>query len=133
MGIVDGFMLDTHVFLWAVSEDDKLSVNAREAIENIKSRLFISAISAFEIGNKYRIGKLPEYKEIVDKYHEFVAKLGAAELPISGLHAQFAAKIEWDHRDPFDRIIVAQAFIENLPLITCDAAFATLPWLNRVW
>jgi PIN domain nuclease of toxin-antitoxin system len=133
VGIVDGFLLDTRVFLWAASDDGKLSNYAREVIETSSSHLFVSAISAFEIANKFRIGKLPGYKPIVENYHEIVIKLGAEELPISGQHAYCAAKFDWEHRDPFDRTLAAQSFIENLPLITCDAAFATLPWLKRVW
>jgi PIN domain nuclease of toxin-antitoxin system len=105
---VNGYLLDTHAYLWAIQEDWKLSGAAREAIENMKSKLFVSAISAFEIANKYRLGKLPDYQYVVENCLFLIRKLGARELPVSADHAYFAAKFEWKHRDPFDRILAAK-------------------------
>ena len=132
MGSV-AYLLDTHVFLWAVQEDSKLSFNARNAIENTEALLYVSAISAFEITNKHRIGKLPEYTFVVENYLNIIQKLGAAELPVNTKHAQFAGKFEWPHRDPFDRVLAAQAFSDNLILITNDSVFQSLTWLNILW
>ncbi|GHU10512.1 twitching motility protein PilT [Betaproteobacteria bacterium] len=133
MGAINGFLLDTHTLLWSVQEDHKLSPRARAIIEPLDSKLFVSAISAFEIGNKFRIGKLPEYRYVVENYHEIVRKLGVFELPLHSAHAFFASRIEWNHRDPFDRILAAQAASENLTLITNDARFSELPWLSTLW
>jgi len=133
VGAVEGYLLDTHVLLWAVQEDRKLSPAARAVIERMDSKLYVSAISAFEIGNKYRLGKLPEFSHVVENYHEIVRKLGAVELPLRAAHALFAAKAEWAHRDPFDRILAAQAALENLTLITGDAAFSGLAWVSVLW
>jgi PIN domain nuclease of toxin-antitoxin system len=133
MGDVTRYLLDTHCFLWAVQEDGKLGAAARAVIKNLDSAIFLSAISGFEIANKHRIGKLPGYAYVVDNYHEIARKLEVAELPISSEHAFFAAKFEWEHRDPFDRILAAQAFKENLVLISSDAIFSTLPWLKVLW
>ena len=133
MGAVNGFLLDTHTLLWAVQEDRKLSPPARAVIEPTDSKLFVAAISAFEVGNKFRIGKLPEYSHVVANYHEIVRKLGALELPLSSQHAFYASRIEWTHRDPFDRILAAQAMLENLTLITNDVRFSELPWLSLLW
>jgi PIN domain nuclease of toxin-antitoxin system len=130
---VNGYLLDTHVLLWAVQEDRKLSPAARAVIERMDNNLYFSAISAFEIGNKYRLGKLPEYSHIVENYHEIVQRLGAIELPVRSSHAYYAAKAEWEHRDPFDRILAAQAALENLMLISSDAAFSGLSWLSVLW
>ncbi|MDR1438737.1 MAG: type II toxin-antitoxin system VapC family toxin [Clostridiales bacterium] len=125
--------MDTHVFLWSVQEDGKLSAAARAVIESLDSRIFLSAISGFEIANKHRIGKLPGYAHIVENYHEIARKLEVAELPISAAHALFAARFEWARRDPFDRMLAAQAFSENLVLISSDAVFNELPWLDVLW
>jgi PIN domain nuclease of toxin-antitoxin system len=133
MGAVKSYLLDTHTFLWAVQEDDKLSAEAKLVLEDLDSRLYLSAISAFEVSNKYRLGKLPEYEYIVENYGKVAQKLGVMELPITTDHAHFAAKFAWENRDPFDRILAAQASIENLTLITNDAAFEVLPWVNTLW
>jgi len=79
MGSV-AYLLDTHTFLWAVQEDWKLSDIAHKAIENTNIQLFISAISAYEISNKYRLGKLPGYAYIIENYQEIVQKLGVEHL-----------------------------------------------------
>ena len=133
MGAMIKYLLDTHVFLWAVQEDEKLSQPARSVIEKPDSPLFLSAISAFEIANKYRIGKLPDYAYVVENYHDIARKLAVTELPVSSSHAFFAAKFEWDPRDPFDRILAAQASIEDSVLITADVVFDTLPWVATLW
>ncbi|MDR0885675.1 MAG: type II toxin-antitoxin system VapC family toxin [Clostridiales Family XIII bacterium] len=127
------YLLDTHALLWSVQEDDKLSKKARAVIENKENRLYVSAISAFEIANKFRIGKLPQYEHVVENYVQIVQKLGASDLPITAEQGHFAAKFEWHHRDPFDRIIAAQASIENMILISCDEVFHTLPWVEVLW
>ncbi|MDR0853484.1 MAG: type II toxin-antitoxin system VapC family toxin [Clostridiales Family XIII bacterium] len=127
------YLLDTHTFLWAVQEDKKLSSTARQIIEDVDNELFLSSISAFEIANKYRIGKLPDYEYIVDNYPYIVLKLQAQELQVNTAHAFFAAKFEWAHRDPFDRILVSQASIEDMPIITNDAEIASLNWIETIW
>jgi PIN domain nuclease of toxin-antitoxin system len=127
------YLLDTHTFLWAVQEPDKLGPASREIIENVDSEIYVSAISAFEIANKYRIGKLPGYAHVVENYPYIVLKLMAAELPICTAHAFFAAKFEWEHRDPFDRILAAQASMEDMMLITNDAVLQSLSWISTLW
>ena len=132
MGTV-GYLLDTHTFLWAVREGQELSNNARNAIENSEAQLFVSAISVYEITNKYRIDKLPGYSYVVENYIDILSHLGADELLVSSRHAHFAGKFEWSHRDPFDRLLAAQAFIEKLTLIANDAALCSLPWITTLW
>jgi PIN domain nuclease of toxin-antitoxin system len=133
VAVAGEFLLDTHTLLWAAQEDHKLGAAARAAIEPLDNRLFASAISAFEIGNKYRLGKLPGYSHVVENYVEILHRLGAAELPMTTAHAAFASRIDWPHRDPFDRILAAQSVLENLVLISNDAAFSGLPWLEVLW
>jgi len=130
---MNGYLLDTHVLLWAAQEDGKLSPAARAVIERVDSKLYVSAISAFELGNKYRLGKLPEYSHVVENYHGIVQQLGATELPVRSSHAYYAAKAEWTHRDPFDRILAAQASLENLTLISSDTTFSELSWVSVLW
>ena len=129
MGFV-GYLLDTHTFLWAAQDDLKLSELAKNAMNDKNIQKFVSAASAYEVMNKFRLGKLPDYGYVAENYFEILRSLGAYELPISMRHAHFAGKFDWSHRDPFDRLLAAQAFIENLVLITNDTAFNSLPWLN---
>ena len=128
-----GYLLDTHTFLWAVRGNSKLSDTALKLIEDINIPLYISAVSAYEIMNKHRIGKLMEFDDVVTDYFKYVKTLRAIELPISKRHAHYAGGFEWEHRDPFDRLLAAQACIENLTLVTNDPAFDTLPWVNVLW
>ena len=83
--------------------------------------------------NKHRLGKLPEYLYVAENYFEILDRLDAIELPISARHAHFAGKFEWVHRDPFDRLLAAQAFTDNLTLITNDSAFEELSWIKVLW
>jgi PIN domain nuclease of toxin-antitoxin system len=128
-----GYLLDTHTFLWAVRGSDKLSETAIKIIEDVNVNVFVSAVSAYEIMNKHRIGKLAEFDDIARNYLDFVKRLGVDSLPISEHHAHFAGKFEWAHRDPFDRLLAAQAFSDNLMLITNDTVFEELPWMKVLW
>jgi PIN domain nuclease of toxin-antitoxin system len=132
MGTV-GYLLDTHTFLWAIQKSVRLSKQARSIIEDIDAPIYLSAVSAYEIMYKYSIGKLPEYNEVAEDYFEFVKRLEVSELAINTRHTHFAGKLEWSHRDPFDRLLAAQAHVENLTLITSDPAFQTLPWVSVLW
>ena len=132
MGTVN-YLLDTHTFLWAVRGSSKLSSIALKALKDANAIKYISPASAYEIMNKYRIGKLSEFEDVAKDYFSHVKTLRAIELPIEGSHAHYAGEFEWEHRDPFDRLLAAQAFIENLTLITNDPAFLTLPWVSVLW
>jgi len=133
-GIQRGFLLDTHTFLWAAKCPERLGGQARGILEDIESRLYLSSISAFEIANKFRIGKLdPTYESVLEGYTSFVRQLGIEDLPLTCAHAYLAGTMEWDHRDPFDRFIVAQASLENLVIISNDAQMQAHPWVDVVW
>ena len=133
MGTV-GYLLDTHTFLWAVQEkDSRLSNNARVAIANDSLPIFISSASAYEIMNKYRLGKLPDYAYVAENYFEVLRKFGADELSVNTHHTHFAGKFVWTHRDPFDRLLAAQAVIDNLIFITNDPVFQELSWMAVLW
>jgi len=132
MGTV-GYLLDTHTFLWVAHDDSRLSETAKKAIKSKNAVIYVSAVSAYEIMNKHRIGKLPEYEYIAENYFDIFSELGADELPVSMRHAHFAGKFEWVHRDPFDRLLAAQAVIDDLTLITNDPVFQELSWVSVLW
>ena len=132
MGAI-GYLLDTHTFLWAAHDETKLSDTVEKTIKDKNSKICISAVSAFEIMNKYRLGKLPKYAYLAENYFEVLSEFGADEILISSRHTHFAGKFDWSHRDPFDRLLAAQAYTEDLILITNDLAFDSLPWLNILW
>ena len=132
MGTVK-YLLDTHTFLWAVRGSTNLSDTAVKTIEDMNVQIFVSAVSAYEIMNKHRIGKLPEFDDIAKDYFNFVKRLGVDSLPITEQHAHFAGKFEWTHRDPFDRLLAAQAAVDNLTLITNDSVFGELSWIKLLW
>ena len=128
-----GYLLDTHVFLWAVQKNVSLSKAVKPIVEDKNMILYISAVSAYEIMNKYRLGKIPEYTEIAENYLMIFKRFDANDLQIKTSHTHYAGKFDWIHRDPFDRMLAAQAYIENLTLITNDSVFDSLPWLNTMW
>jgi len=132
MGVVR-YLLDTHTLLWAVQKDVKLSKNALKIVDNADETLFVSAVSAYEIMYKHKLGKLAGYNDVAEKYFEILDELGVEELPISSKHAHFAGKFEWSHRDPFDRLLAAQAVTDNLTLLTNDPVFQDLSWVNVLW
>ena len=117
----------------AVRESHKISTIAKETMGRNSDKCFVSAVSAYEIMNEYRLGKLPEYANVAEKYLEILRQFGANELPIETRHAHYAGKFEWGHRDPFDRLLAAQAFTENMILITNDSVFDSLPCLKVLW
>ncbi len=116
-------LLDTHVLLWWLLNDPKISENARSAIADSKNDILVSSTSAWEITTKHRIGKLPEVGDIPDKLPFYVRKARFSVLPISLEHAVDAGKLPGPHKDPFDRMLIAQARIEKLHVVTIDPVF----------
>ncbi|MDR1014068.1 MAG: type II toxin-antitoxin system VapC family toxin [Coriobacteriales bacterium] len=129
-----GYLLDTHTFLWAARNPKRLGKAARAALEAPDRRLYLSSFSAYEVARKHHIGKLdPSYAFVVENYTEVARRLGVTDLPVTLAHAYQAGQMDWPHRDPFDRVIAAQAALENLVLITNDAALGVHPWVETVW
>ena len=123
MGI--GYLLDTHILLWWLFNDPKLDTQCRDIIRNPKNHLFVSSASAWEIATKYRIGKLPEAKQLIEEYAQILSQAKFIELSITSAHALRAGNLPISHRDPFDRMIMAQAELEGLPVLTYDKDFQT--------
>lgn len=125
-------LLDTHTFLWFVLNSSQLSQNARQVLEDSNTDVFISPASYWEMAIKVRKGKL----ELLCSYDEFM-KNGIVGndfeiLPVSVSHTSQLTTLPEHHRDPFDRLIIAQAIVESLPLVGNDAAFDDYG-VNRIW
>jgi PIN domain nuclease of toxin-antitoxin system len=116
-------LLDTHALLWALMEPERLSARARNLIEDPANALLVSAASAWEIASKHRLGRLPEAEAVVRGFQRHLTTLQAVELRISVEHALLAGSLPGEHRDPFDRMLAAQALIEGVPLLTVDPIF----------
>ena len=126
-------LLDTHAFLWWVFADPKLSRHARTAIDDdSENEVFVSAASAWEIATKFRIGKLPDARVVADDIAATVTAEGFNELAISMRHAQRAGDLVGHHQDPFDRMLIAQAILENLTLVSNERAFDAYG-VRRLW
>jgi PIN domain nuclease of toxin-antitoxin system len=125
-------LLDTHVLLWALMEPRQLSRRARTTIEDPDNVVLVSSASAWEIAIKYRLGRLPEAEPVVRAYTKHLDTLRATELAINSEHALLAGSLRVPHRDPFDRMLAAQAVIEGVPLMTNDAAFRAVR-VARLW
>lgn len=113
-------LLDTHAFLWAAGEPSKLSRKARSAIEDATNDVFVSAAVAWEIAVKHALGKLSLPLNPETYVPARLVLLGFTALSISIDHALAAGRLPQHHRDPFDRIMIAQAQIEGLTLVTHD-------------
>ena len=122
-----GLLLDTHVLLWCWSDDPALSREARAAIGNSETAVFVSAASAWEISTKARLGRLTAYGDIAWRFDELVGAASMMHLPVTHTHGLRAGSYERAHRDPFDRMLAAQAELESLVLVTSDHAFAQFP------
>lgn len=115
-------LLDTNVLLWWLAADPVLSVTAKRVISHGSNTIYVSAASAWEICTKVRIGKLPSGRDLCDDFLGYLDRHKFQQLAISIEHARLAGRIAGTHKDPFDRIIAAQAMIENVPVVTNDAA-----------
>lgn len=115
-------LLDTHVFLWAAMQPRKLSSKVRTLLEEPSTEVIVSAASAWEIATKFRLGKLPSAQAVVTDFDDVVRQLDAHTLAVNHRHALMAGGFEQPHRDPFDRILAAQARLEEMPLVSKDPA-----------
>ena len=124
-------LLDTHALLWWATSNPGLSRKARKAIADDATDVFVSAASAWEIATKVRIGKL-EWPGIAGTVNAYVLGQGFRALPISLVHAELAGQLKIAHRDPFDRMLIAQAQTEDMWLVSNEAAFDTTG-VRRYW
>ena len=127
------YLLDTHAFVWAVTKPERLGDRARDVITDATTDLSVSAATIWELATKVRLGKFREAEPLVDQYDLIVEHLGAAHVSIEPGHARRAGLLAWAHRDPFDRMIAAQAMLDHATLISADQAFASLGGLDTLW
>jgi PIN domain nuclease of toxin-antitoxin system len=129
------YLIDTHVIIWLLDNDDKLSKVARREIENLDNQIFVSIISLFEIVIKVKTGKLSFNKSI----HDIVKELDNQGIELLALNANHVENYQSvplvaDHRDPFDRVLIATALHENLSIITIDEKFENYKHIiNVIW
>lgn len=131
--VVTALLLDTHAYVWALTDPAQLSDRARAAVENPTNTLLVSVATAWEMAIKYRAGKWPEAEILLAQHEDLTDRLGAHRLDISASEAIRAGSLDWDHADPFDRILAAQSLVQQAALVTRDGAFAQLRGLTVVW
>ncbi len=121
---MSGYLLDTHAALWWWTDIAKLGRAAVETLERGDRPIFVSTVCGLEIALKWRLGKLPNLGDPRDSYRPLMVRNNFVDLAISSEHAVRAGTLEGRHRDPFDRVIAAQALIEDLTVITRDPEIA---------
>lgn len=119
-------LLDTHALLWLLLEDRRLTPGTARAILDTSNAIFVTAVSGLEVATKVRIGKLPEAEVLVSDLAGVCDEYDFHELPVSLAHAALAGSLPGEHRDPFDRVIAAQAIVDGIPVVTNDREIANL-------
>jgi len=120
-------LLDTHAFLWWLIDDSRLSRMARETIMSADNAVYVSAVTGWEVATKHRMGKLPEADAVIARLPEITVRAGIATLPLEFSHGVRSGNYRNNHGDPFDRMLAAQAEIEDLTLVSRDPVFRDFP------
>jgi PIN domain nuclease of toxin-antitoxin system len=129
---VTGYLLDTHSLIWAAIDPARLGPKARQILAAADLDVFASAVSAMEIATKFRLGKLPEGEAHARDFAGEIGKDGYLPLSLTIEHAQRGGGLAIAHRDPFDRLLIAQALIEDLTLISNETLFDQTG-VSRLW
>lgn len=124
-------LLDTHTFLWFINDSPQLSAPAKSLLES-EAGLLLNTASLWEIAIKTSLGKLTLARPFSDFIPEQLALNSINELSISLKHLSIISTLAFPHRDPFDRLLIAQAMTESLPIVSADAAFDLYP-IQRLW
>ena len=125
-------LIDTHALIWWAVEDPQLSQAASNAIRDESNEVYVSAATAWEIATKHRVGKLPKANELVFDIEEYMASQNFLELPVTISDALRAGSLPSHHRDPFDRMLIAQAISEDLALVSNETLFDRYG-VRRLW
>jgi PIN domain nuclease of toxin-antitoxin system len=125
-------LLDTHALIWAAQKPELLPEVARLAIEDERNVIYVSAVSAMEIATKYRLGKLQDSPRLAENFVEQVESQGFRILAIDANHAQRGGLLSIPHRDPFDRLLIAQTFVEGMTLVSNEELFDQW-FVSRLW
>lgn len=126
-------LVDTHALIWGLTDESRLGPAAGEVLADSDTIVWVSAASAWEIATKVRIGKMPGAAHLVVDFGEHLRRWYASALGIEPADALHAGVMDWPHRDPFDRMLAAQALRRGIPLISRDEVFDDLPGLRRLW
>jgi PIN domain nuclease of toxin-antitoxin system len=124
------YLLDTHALIWLSSRRRTPSADLVASLESGDGAPYVSSVSAFEISTKVRLGKLDEARALSQGWQTLVPEIGARTLDLNNQHALLAGRLDWAHKDPFDRLLAAQAITEGLTLVTADPAFDSAPGLS---
>lgn len=116
-------LLDTHAVVWWWLDDPKLPAKARAAIAASDNLVCVSAASAWEVATKNRLGKWPDVARIVDEFPDLLRRSRFAPLSVSVTHARLAGTLAGAHKDPFDRMLIAQSKQENAAIVSADRVF----------
>jgi len=125
-------LLDTHALLWAMQNKSQLSRKARTAIESPANEIFVSVVSIWEIATKVRIRKLDKPGNLLEDPRRTLVEMGFRDLQVKLSHASLGGSLVNPHKDPFDRLLAAQALLENLTLVSIDTEFDSFP-VPRLW
>jgi PIN domain nuclease of toxin-antitoxin system len=120
-------LLDTHAFYWWIGGKAALSATAHAAISDPQNEKYVSAITVWEIITKFRSSKEPGFGGIAGNVAGAAAAQGLSELAITLRHAEVSANLPYHHRDPMDRLIIAQAIVEDMTIVTFDTSFGSYP------
>ena len=125
-------LLDTHALIWWLADDPALPEPARQAITDEGNDVLVSAASAMEVATKHRLGKLPQAAVLAQDFEAVIEGEGFAPLSISVRHAKLAGGLQIAHKDPFDRLLIAQALVEDIALVSNEAVFDAFG-VTRLW
>ena len=127
------YLLDTHTLIWLARDPERVPARVRTILADRNNTRLVSAVSAMEITLKYRLGKLPEGETFVRDWHGTMTKLMATETPLTPAQGFMAGALDWDHKDPFDRMLVATAIDLGAPFVSGDTMMPTAPGLDSLW
>jgi PIN domain nuclease of toxin-antitoxin system len=125
-------LLDTHALIWWFNGSPTLSRAAREAIADEANEVLVSAVSALEIATKHRLGKLSQADLLASRFEAMLADQAMTPLPITLAHGLLAGRLAIGHKDPFDRLLIAQSLVEDLPLVSNETIF-DVAGVVRIW
>jgi PIN domain nuclease of toxin-antitoxin system len=125
-------LLDTHTLLWWLIKSPSLSSRAQSLLENKQHTIFVSAVSAWEMATKVRLGRLDVAAEVVQNFFWYIERERFQAIPVSVEHGIRAGSLPGPHQDPFDRMLIAQAVAENIPIVSNDRALDGYG-INRLW
>mgnify|MGYP000858217418 CR=1 FL=1 len=126
-------LLDTHTYIWwALGDSKRVSMRARRAVEARAATIYVSAVSVYEMTYKHRTGDLPKVGSLLMRLEEDMAERGFLPLPVILEHGRRAGELADEHGDPFDRLLAAQAIVEDMAIVSNDEKLSALG-ARRVW